>query len=53
MREEYGSREMHRAEMADSPFLQFEQWFAEASFYKMDKDQVIVKDSDSFIVNDG
>lgn len=30
MREEYGSREMHRAEMADSPFLQFEQWFAEA-----------------------
>ena len=29
------------------------QWFAEASFYKMDKDQVIVKDSDSFIVNDG
>ena len=29
------------------------QWFAEASLYKMDKDQVIVKDSDSFIVNDG
>lgn len=29
------------------------QWFAEASFYKMDKDQVIVKDSDSFVVNDG
>ena len=30
MREEDGSREMHRAEMADTPFLQFEQWFAEA-----------------------
>ena len=30
-----------------------EQWFAEVSLYKMDKDQVIVKDSDSFIVNDG
>lgn len=30
MREEYGSREMHRTEMADNPFLQFEQWFAEA-----------------------
>ena len=29
------------------------QWFAEVSLYKMDKDQVIVKDSDSFIVNDG
>ena len=28
-------------------------WFAELSLYRMDKDQVIVKDSDSFIVNDG
>lgn len=30
MREEYGSREMHRADMADNPLLQFEQWFSEA-----------------------
>ena len=29
------------------------QWFAEVSLYQMDKDQVIVKDSDSFVVNDG
>ena len=28
-------------------------WFAELALYRMDKDQVIVKDSDSFIVNDG
>lgn len=30
MREEYGSREMRRADMASDPFVQFEQWFAEA-----------------------
>ncbi len=30
MREEYGSRELRRADMAQDPFLQFDQWFAEA-----------------------
>ena len=30
MREEYGGRELHRANMAVDPFVQFEQWFAEA-----------------------
>ena len=30
MREEYGSREMHRSELALDPIVQFEQWFAEA-----------------------
>ena len=31
---------------------QTKQWFTELSLYKMKKDQVIVKDSDSYIVND-
>lgn len=35
MREEYGSREMHRADMAENPFLQFEKWFAEAREVKL------------------
>ena len=30
MREEYGSRELRRADLAENPFLQFEHWFAEA-----------------------
>jgi len=30
MREEYGSRELRRADLTDDPFLQFEQWFAQA-----------------------
>jgi len=30
MREEYGSRELRRNDMASNPFAQFEQWFAEA-----------------------
>lgn len=30
MREEYGSRELRRADLAQDPFLQFEQWFADA-----------------------
>ena len=30
MREDYGSRELHRSDMAQNPFVQFEQWFAEA-----------------------
>ncbi|MGJ8676605.1 MAG: pyridoxamine 5'-phosphate oxidase [Akkermansiaceae bacterium] len=30
MREEYGSREMHREDMAAGPITQFEQWFDEA-----------------------
>jgi len=30
MREEYGGRELRRADMASNPFIQFEQWFAEA-----------------------
>ena len=30
MRRDYGSRELHRGDMGQSPFVQFEQWFAEA-----------------------
>lgn len=30
MREEYGSRELRRAQLAQDPVVQFEQWFAEA-----------------------
>ena len=32
---------------------QTQQWQTELAIYKMKKDQVIVKDSDSFVVNDG
>lgn len=35
MREEYGSREMHRAEMLENPFTQFEEWFSEARNAKL------------------
>jgi pyridoxamine 5'-phosphate oxidase len=30
MREEYGSRELRRADLTSDPFVQFEQWFVEA-----------------------
>ncbi|MDG1358083.1 MAG: pyridoxamine 5'-phosphate oxidase [Akkermansiaceae bacterium] len=30
MREEYGSRELRRADLNQDPFVQFEQWFSEA-----------------------
>ena len=30
MRRDYGSRELHRGDMEQNPFVQFEQWFAEA-----------------------
>lgn len=30
MRKDYGSRELHRSDMEQDPFVQFEQWFAEA-----------------------
>ena len=30
MREEYGSRELRRADLSSDPFVQFEQWFVEA-----------------------
>ncbi len=37
MREEYGSRELHRADMADCPIEQFDQWFAEAREVELDE----------------
>jgi len=30
MREEYGSRELRRADLSQDPFVQFEHWFSEA-----------------------
>jgi len=30
MRRDYGSRELHRGDMEQNPFVQFEQWFTEA-----------------------
>lgn len=42
MREEYGSRELRRSELAANPIVQFDQWFSEARDVELDEPNAFV-----------
>ncbi len=42
MREEYGSRELHRADLDPNPIVQFENWFSEARNLQVDEPNAFV-----------
>jgi len=42
MREEYGSRELHRSDLDPSPIVQFERWFSEARELEVDEPNAFV-----------
>ncbi|NWK56083.1 pyridoxamine 5'-phosphate oxidase [Verrucomicrobiaceae bacterium N1E253] len=42
MREEYGSRELRRSDLANDPVVQFERWFAEAREVQLEEPNALV-----------